>query len=224
MGKSLDAPIVVPGIMDPHKLPQASELLPDFAKPFPSRDELINLARENRLELKIAKQAIKTNSANLRNAYGNILPSPRFVVGQALELNPPAPGPIQRVPLFQAYVDAPVFNFQQGDIAKFKATEKQLKLDLRGQENLIAGQVEFAYKNLLAARQRIRSFQEEALVEADAVASIAKHGYELGQTDLNTLLDAQRTNIQTKTQYLDSILTYQLAINDLEQGIGIPLE
>jgi cobalt-zinc-cadmium efflux system outer membrane protein len=100
---------------------------------------------------------------------------------------------------------------------------RQLTLDLQGQENLIIGQAQLAYKNLLAARQRIRSFQDEAMPEASAMADIAKHGYELGQTDLNTLLDAQRTNIQTQTQYLDAVLTYQLAINDLEQSIGVPL-
>ena len=164
MGKSLDAPIIVPGLMDKQGLPQTSELLPNFDRAFPSRDQLIQMAKENRLDLKIAKQAIATNHANLRNAYGNILPTPRFVVGHARELNPPnPPGPTQNVPFMQAYIDAPIFNFQQGDIARFRATDKQLKLDLQGQENLVEGQVEFAYKNLFAARQRIKSFQDEAL-------------------------------------------------------------
>jgi len=62
------------------------------------------------------------------------------------------------------------------------------------------------------------------LPEADAVATISKHGYELGQLDLNTLLDAQRVNIQTKSQFFDAVLTYQLALNDLEQATGAPLQ
>ncbi len=211
MGKNPDAEIKAP----PLELKQSgSELLPDFAKEFPKRDQLVQLAKENRLELKIAQAAILTNEANLKNAYGNVIPTPRFVTGKVTELNPPT-GPKTNRAFFQAYIDTPIFNLNQGDIAKFKAVGKQLKLDLSGQENQVDGQVSLAYNKVLAARQRLKTFTEEALPEADAVGNIAKHGYELGQLDLNTLLDAQRANIQIKSQFFDAVLSYQLALNDV---------
>ena len=77
---------------------------------------------------------------------------------------------------------------------------------------------------MLAARQRLRAFTEEALPEANKVGSISKHGYELGQLDLNTVLDAQRSAVQTQTQFFDAVLNYQLALNDLEQATGAPLQ
>ncbi len=88
---------------------------------------------------------------------------------------------------------------------------------------MIAGQVSLAYHKVLAARQRLRTFSEEALPEATNVGNIAKHGYELGQLDLNTVLDAQRATVQTQTQFFDAVLAYQLALNDLEQATGAPL-
>lgn len=223
MGKPIDSTIHTPLLPDPSKLPGNSELLPDFKKALPSRDQFVSMARSNRLELRITKASIATNKANLLNAYGNILPTPRFVVGRAHELNPPN-GPAEWLPFFQGYIDMPLFDFQQGSIARFKAMDKQLDLNLKGQANQIEGEVELAYKNLVAARERLRTFQNEALPEADAIADVSRHGYELGQTDLNTLLDSQRVNIQIKSQYLDAVLSYQLAINDLEQAIGTPLE
>jgi len=89
---------------------------------------------------------------------------------------------------------------------------------------VIAGQASLAYEKVVAARQKIHTYQDEALGESDAISKIAKDGYDLGQLDANTLLDAQRANIQIKSQYLDAVLNYQLALNDLEQAAGKPLE
>lgn len=222
MGRKEDAAVSVPSLPAP-ALPGPTELLPDFKKQFPTSDEYVKIAGENRLELKIAKQVIAVNQANLKNAIGNILPTPRFVVGRLVETNPPT-GPKDQVPFMQAYIDTPLLDFQQGNIARFKAAIQQGKYDLQGQENLVVGQVKLAYKNLIAARQRIKAFHDEALPEADGMAAVARKGYELGHTDLNSLLDAQRTNIQTRSQYLDAVLNYQLAINDLEQAVGVPLQ
>lgn len=224
MGEEAGATLSVKGLPDINDAKATSELLPNFKKQYPSRLKLTETALTNRLELKIARQAIAVNKANKLNTVGNILPTPRFVVGKALEVNPPYPGPSQHIGFFQAYIDAPVFNFQQGDLAKFKATGQQLELDLKSQENQIAAQVSLAYHKMVAARERIHDFISEALPESEAVTLISKHGYDLGQIDLNTLLDTQRANIQMKTQYYDAVLNYQLAVNDLEQSIGIILD
>jgi outer membrane protein, heavy metal efflux system len=220
MGRPIDGAISTPPLEVGEK---GSELLPDYSAELPREAELVQKAKENRLELKIANAAILTNQANLKNAYGNVIPTPRFVTGRVVESNPPI-GPKTKAPFFQAYIDTPILNVNQGDIARFRALEKQLKLDLAGQENQIDGQVSLAYNRVMAARARLKTFTQEALPEADAVGNISKHGYELGQLDLNTLLDAQRANIQTKSQFFDAVLGYQLALNDLEQAIGAPLQ
>ena len=227
MGRDPDAKLNTPALLKDEGLSSdfnqnKGELLPDFSKELPSRAVLVTTAQDNRLELKIARATIATNTANLRNAYGNVLPTPRFVTGRVIEANPPS-GPKTRNGFFQAYIDAPIFNVNQGDIARFKALEKQLKLDLSAQENQVSGQVSLAYHKVLAARQRLRTFMEEALPEASKVSSISRHGYELGQLDLNTVLDAQRAAILTQSQFFDAILNYQLAVNDLEQATGAPL-
>ena len=222
MGRKPESPVTVPPLSEGKKS-ASNELLPDFNRTLQGRDELVRTALENRLELKVAQQAISVNEANLKNAIGNIIPTPRFVTGKVVERNPPT-GPTTTNAFFQAYVDAPIFNVSQGDIAKFRALRSQLRLDRESQENQIAGQVSLAYHRLLAARQRLKTFQDEALPESDSVAKISSHGYEIGQLDLNTLLDSQRANIQTKSQYFDAVLAYQLAFNDLEQAIGVPLQ
>lgn len=222
MGRKPDAPVSVPALPG-IQATENNELLPDFNHQFPNREQLVETALKNRMELKVAQQAISVNEANLKNAIGNIIPTPRFVTGKVVERNPPS-GPTTQNAFFQAYIDTPILNVQQGDIARFKAMRAQLKLDRESQENQIAGQVSLAYHRVLAARQRLKTFQQEALPESESVAKISAHGYEIGQLDLNTLLDSQRANIQTKSQYFDAVLAYQLAFNDLEQAIGVPLQ
>ena len=101
-------------------------------------------------------------------------------------------------------------------------TKKELESTLgnAGQQNLITGQVSLAYYRVLAARSRIKSFLKEALPEAEAVSRISRKGDELGQTDLKTLLDSQRQNLQVISQYLDAVLAYQLALNDPEEVVA----
>lgn len=225
MGKPPETTVNVPPLPDWRDKTKVSksDLLPDFKNELPAFEKLLLLAKDNRPELKLARAAVRTNDANLKNAYGNIVPTPRFVTGWVKEINPPI-GPITNKAFFQAYIDMPLLNWNQGDIARFRAMGRQLNLDVLAQENVISGQVSMSYHRVIAARQRLRTFLEEALPEAASVGEVSRHGYELGQTDLNTLLDAQRADMQIRAQYLDAVLAYQLAMNDLEQSVGVPFQ
>lgn len=223
MGQPVNSEISVPRLEEVAPGLTKPELLPDFSKNELPLEHYIELAKHNRLELNILRQTLKVNSANMRNSVGNIMPTPRFVFGRARELNWPS-GPVQDTFLFQAYIDVPLFDFQQGNIARFAAVGKQIKRDLVAQDNIVESQASLAYRRLIAARARIRTLKDEAIVESEAVVRIANHGYQLGQTNINTLLDAQQANIQIRNQYLDAVLAYHQALNDLEQAVGVPLE
>ena len=75
----------------------------------------------------------------------------------------------------------------------------------------------------MIARERISAYQEHVLAESDEVARLARRSYEVGQTDITSALSALQANIQVRTQYLESIRSYQQAFTDLEQSIGKPL-
>ena len=112
----------------------------------------------------------------------------------------------------------------QGDIAKFKATRRQLTYQISAQKNMIQSDVLSAYNNLVAAREKIRVYQEHVLNDSNEVARLARRSYEVGQSDINSTLLAQQANIQIQMQYLDAVMTYQSAYTDLEQACGTPLE
>jgi outer membrane protein TolC len=178
---------------------------------------------ENRLELKILNAQIKVAQAQLYSAIGNIVPDPTLAGGPSVSNNAPA-GPKLNAYFFTWNVETPVFNWQQGDIARLRATIKQYYAQVGAQRNLITNEVSQAYNDLIISRERIRTYQEHVLEDSAAVARMANRSYEVGQYDITSTLLAQQANVQVRSQYLEAVLTYQLALTNLEQSVGEPLE
>lgn len=188
-----------------------------------TKQQLLSIAHANRLELKIVAQQKIVNDANLKVARGNILPAPRFTVGGMTEdkIN----SPLDRTTVFfQALVDLPVLDRQQGIIARAKATGNQLNFESSSQKNIISQQVLLAHRRLQSALARIEKYHKQGLPVSATISTAADLSYRMGQTDINSALVAQQENILVRTQYLDSLLAYELAMNDLEQAVGIPLQ
>lgn len=201
---------------------EVNELLPDFTKELPLLDDLLTDASKNRLDLKVVRQTLAVNEASMRTAMGNILPNTQLNVGSSYSGNPPE-GPATRGYFIGVTQEIPVFNFQQGERARLKAQNIQIKRELESTKNVVTEEVISAYQQLAAARQRVAYFQEKILTTSEKVARMARRGYEVGQNDITATLAAQQANVQTRALYLEAVRNYQQSLTDLEQAIGHPL-
>lgn len=201
---------------------EVHELLPDFNQQMKPLDDLLNDASNSRLDLKVVKQSLAVNQASMRAAVGNILPNPQINVGSSYSGNPPE-GPATRGYFIGLTQELPVLNFQQGERARLRAQNIQIKRELESTRNVVTEEVLSAYQQLSAARERVAYYQEKILVTSEKVARMARLGYEYGQNDITATLAAQQANIQTKASYLESVRAYQQSLTDLEQAIGHPL-
>ncbi len=208
---------------EPTPLTSVVEELIGGASRLGSKQQLLSIAHANRLELKIVDQQKTVNFANLKVARGNILPAPRFTVGGMTEdkINSPID---RKTVFFQSLIELPMLDRQQGIIARAKATTDQLNFEVLSQKNIISQQVFLAYRRLQSALARIERYHKQALPISANISTTADLSYRMGQTDINSALVAQQENILVRTQYLDSLLAYELAMNDLEQAVGIPLQ
>lgn len=229
LGRPVEQPINVPGLPsfslpDVTSTPQKtvrSDVLPDFSKKVPPLEEFITIAFDNRLELKSLAKQILVNRANYMGAYGNIVPNPSIGLGKSTAGNPPV-GPKLTAVFFTLNAEAPLSNWNQGDIFKYKATGKQLVYQVGSQKNQILAEVSSAYQNLIAQREKIRVYQEHVLADSFEVARLARRSYEVGQSDITSTLQAQQANVQIRGQYLDAVTSYAAAFTDLEQACGRP--
>lgn len=223
MGRDVQQDVNVPRLPTFKLRVEATELLPQFDTPLRPLPDFIAQAMIYRPELKVVTQSIKTAEAALKNAYGRIFPGPQLYAGHAVTGNPPD-GPKLNGYTIQVIQTMPTFNVQQGDIALQKARIKQLSAELLSQKNIVTAEVSAAYQRLLAARERIRVYQEHVLADSSEVARLARRSYEVGQSDITSTLQAQQQNVQVRSQYLNAIMDYQLAFTDLEQAIGRTLQ
>lgn len=223
LGRDIETPVAAPNLPPFQLRAEKIDLLPDFSEPVPPLRDLLEQAFENRLELRINAQQIKLAQAQLRNAYGNILPDQIVNVGGSTTGNIGL-GPKLHGQFFTFNLEMPVFTFSQGDITRLRATIHQYQLNKYAVMNQVQNDVTSAYNTLLQYRERIRVYQEHVLADSEEVARLARRSYEVGQSDITSTLQAQQANVQVRSQYLDSVTAYQQAFTDLEQAVGEPLE
>jgi len=235
LGRSYETKVEVPRLSPFQLRAEKVDLLPDFNKEMPKLDVLMAAAKQNRLELKVLAQAIKTAKAQLTVAYGEVLPNPTLGAGSSVVNGPPLDpaqlDPAKPLPknvfhgyFIQVFQPLPIFDFNQGDISKYRATIKALNSQVVSQGNVIQQEVSAAYQRLLAARQRILTYQQKLLNDSNEVARLSRRSYEVGQSDITSTLLTQQANIQIRNQYLDAVNAYQQAFTDLEQAIGTVLQ
>ena len=198
-------------------------ILPDFRQPVLPLQHYLDIAQESRYEIRSLVMQKVVNKWNLRNAYGTAIPDLTVGFGSSEENNLPS-GPNLTAQYITINAEIPISNFNQGDIAKYKAAGRQLNYQMGSQKNQVTSDVASAYNNLLAAREKIRVYQEHVLRDSNEVARLSRRSYEVGQSDINSTLLAQQANVQIRQAYLDAVTGYQGAYTDLEQACGRPLE
>jgi cobalt-zinc-cadmium efflux system outer membrane protein len=202
---------------------EKSDILPDYSREVPPLKEFIDRALGNRLELKSLAMQVKVNQANLAGAYGNVLPSPTLALGKSTSGNP-AGGPKLNAVFFTVNAEIPLSNTNQGAIWQYRATGRQLNYQIAAQQNQVTSDVTAAYNNLLAARKKLRLYQDKLLTDSNLVARLSRRSYEVGQSDITAALNAQQANVQTQNAYLDAVNAYGDAFTSLEFAIGKPLQ
>ncbi|MCA9801006.1 MAG: TolC family protein [Cyanobacteria bacterium HKST-UBA02] len=232
MGRPYDSSFELPRLRLFKLTATAIDFSPDYTKNVPVLKDMLDKASANRLELKIVAQAIKTNGANLKVAYGNIAPNPAIGVGSSVVNGPPLtagsapplPQNIFRGYFFQTFVELPILNVQQGDISMYRAKIRQLRAEMETQKNIVESEVVQAHRELVKQRERIKGFQDKLISKAQQIALLTQKGYEVGEIDLTSVLVTQESNVQVRNRYLDAIYDYEVAFTNLEQAIGTTLE
>lgn len=225
LGRSYDAAFDVPRLPLFKLKAEKLDYLPDLESTLPELPQLLSKAFQNRLEIKIVDQSIRLNGANLKLAYGNIMPNPTIGIGSSVVNGPPVEVDANNRNnfhgfFFQTNAPLPIFNFNQGDISLFRARIKQLHGELETQKNIVEQEVVQAFRAVQMQRERIQQLQDKTLERSKKVAQMSQKSYEIGQSDMASVLVAQQSNLDIRYEYLDAVYAYEIAYTDLEQAIG----
>lgn len=121
-------------------------------------------------------------------------------------------------------IPLPVFDRNQGEIARAREEHRQAELRLRAIESEIGGEVESAWQQYSTARELLHTIENQMLQQARDVREITAYSYRRGEASLLELLDAQRAFNETMQAYNEARAEHarSLYLLDSVSGKGIP--
>ncbi|WP_109487355.1 TolC family protein [Occallatibacter savannae] len=203
------------------------------AEPFDSRlDDLRKLALQNRPDLKSAETTRLKAAADVRVAQANRWPDPT-IGASFLHTGNEMPGPQWFEPFYPkgsttnamglgfASIQIPIFNRNQGEIARTKS--EQLRADFLAQaaQNQVLQDVDSAYAQFDSARNRLNLYEKTYLGAAKESLDIEDFSFHKGGASVLDFLDAERTYRATQLAYHQQLAAYLDALAQLQSAAGL---
>ena len=122
---------------------------------------------------------------------------------------------------FYTSVPLPIFNRNQGEIARTKFAITQSQELEKGQNNQVLTDVRDAYENLQTNDLIVRLYRSGYLDKAQKSRDISEYAYQRGAASLLDFLDAERSYRATQLGYRQALASYLLALEQLRQATGV---
>jgi cobalt-zinc-cadmium efflux system outer membrane protein len=199
---------------------QGSLDVPTPATPLSVEDALA-LAEQHRPDLLSLRRQLAKAEADLRVEQKKAYPEVTQTIGYTRQFQEKAIGSPD-VNAWGVGVDVtmPLFDRNQGNIAKAQSVRRQTSLDLRAQLVDLHSEVEQAVKAYHTAYVTVMTDDPAQLKAAENVRDKIRGAYELGGKPLIEVLDAQRAYRETYRLYLTGRSQYWHSLHQLNAAIG----
>jgi len=178
----------------------------------------VEIAFENRQDLKSLNEEVRATEFRLKFAHAAIVPD----LDVGLELDRQGPG-FQNTIGGGLSLSIPLFNRNQDEIERAKAT---LKVDEASLENLklqIRNEVMSAYSNYKLSLKALKSFFPDLMNSAAAVREMSMKSYLSGNIGLVNFLQAERVYIDAVKSYYRALFGVERDRIVLEKAVGTEL-
>jgi cobalt-zinc-cadmium efflux system outer membrane protein len=119
-----------------------------------------------------------------------------------------------------ASIQLPIFDRNQGEIARTKYAIAQSQELSSEQSSLVLTDVANSYEALRTNDQVVQLYQAGYLKQAEQSRDISQYGYQHGAASLLDFLDAERSYRAIELAYRQSLASYMLALEQLRQAVG----
>jgi outer membrane protein, heavy metal efflux system len=121
---------------------------------------------------------------------------------------------------FYTSIPLPIFNRNQGEIARTRYAITQSQELEKQASNQVATDVNDAYYNLQTNDQIVQLYLSGYLAEAQADRDIAEYSYQRGAASLLDFLDAERSYRSTELAYRQVLAAYLTSLEQLREAVG----
>jgi len=202
-------------LVDPLPAPEALAL---------EADKLIALAKEMRLDLRAVRQAVKASGEKLRLEHLRVFPE--IGVGpylERMESNAEESGGIDAILGPSIDMTIPIFDQNQAQAARARFAHAQVVKSYEELQANITQDIRIAADRATVLQTQVAFYHEELIPQAARNVEFAEISYRAGNTDLVTLLQAQRTAIQIRQAHVVAWSESAAAWADVELAVGCPL-
>jgi cobalt-zinc-cadmium efflux system outer membrane protein len=179
------------------------------------KEAALAAALEARPDLLAQKQAVVRSRADLRLQLANAKVD--YTVGAELTRQW-AYGISGNTMGFSFSVPLPVFNRNQGEIARAQREIAQAEARAAAAELAVRTEVETAYRKCLSYSSLVRQVEAEMLSRAQRVLETTRYSYERGEASLVEFLDAQRAFNEAMQTYNSARANYARSLYELESA------
>ena len=180
-------------------------------------EELQRLALERRPDVRAARTEQARSVADLRlqlaNGKVDYTVSGEYHRQQSPAVQGNAAALFVSVPL-------PVFNRNQGEIARARVQDQQQQASVAALEATVKGEVENAYAQYSSAREIVKRVEGDMLTRAKNVRETTEYSYRRGEASLIEFLDSVRAFNDTIHSYNDARAEYARSLYALDSTSG----
>lgn len=183
----------------------------------PSFVELLARAEEQNAQLAVQKQKVERERLNLKLAWSSLVPDPEVSI--AKRDNVGVSGPIVGLSF-----SIPLWDRKEGAIAAARSKVEESEATLRAARLQIRQSLLTAYRSWETATKQVDAFAQGLVVQAEEAATLAERSYQEGAGDLLGVLDAQRSLLTVRRDYVQALFNRDLAWVTVERAAGIAAE
>jgi cobalt-zinc-cadmium efflux system outer membrane protein len=121
---------------------------------------------------------------------------------------------------FYFNIPLPVFNRNQGEIARTQYALTQSQFQEKGVEQTVLTDVKAAHEALRRSQDTVELYDGGYLQQAQQSLEIAQFSYEHGAASLLDFLDAERSYRGTELSYRQALANYMTALEQLRLAVG----
>ncbi|MDJ1497098.1 TolC family protein [Cytophagaceae bacterium DM2B3-1] len=178
-----------------------------------SFDSLLNQTLSRRTDMAVAQAGINASEVNIRLQKSLAIPQPQIGVIWNPQNSVPYLG-------FFGTIDLPFFNRNQGEIQKSKIVREQAIQNQKAVTLQIQTELRAAYDNYQVQRKNVDRFQT-ILNQSDKVLNTVRYAYLRGGTSIIDFLEAQRSWVDTRQLYYNTVLSYRQSYLQLLSVSGL---
>ena len=186
----------------------------------PPIDQATARATATNPDLRAAEREVAIEERRLGVLKAERVPTPKITAGADFD----APGEFDVGYRAGLSLAVPIFSRNQGEIAGSIARADQARTRRDARRRDVQARAFAAQARAVARRAQVAAYRDTLVPTATSIESLAEEAYRLGRSPVLAVLDAQRSLRDTRREYLDSLLSLQSALADLEDVLGGPID